>query len=113
MSRSSAVVLAWTVLGVFLASGRTQGQGLPGLNLGFTTFKDGAIRGGPGLVFANNTQFFSAQTFKDIQGRTIPLPQPDFNIFVNAPQFIYLSEFEVVPRGKVGLDVVLPFVFLD
>ena len=76
----------------------------PAVNLGFTSFLDGAPPAGPGWYFTEYLQYYHAQEFKDA-----PF-DPNLGVFVSLNQLIYQSNQKLVLGGKWGLDLILPVV---
>ena len=85
---------------------------LPVVNLGATSFLDGGPPAGPGLYFNEYLQFYTTDTFNDVNGNPIPLPNPNLDVWVSVNQFIYLSDKSLF-NGKLGIDVIIPYVSLD
>ncbi|MFC1495484.1 transporter [Thermodesulfobacteriota bacterium] len=88
---------------------------LPPINLGFTSFMDGAPPSGPGLYFTQYVQYWSSDEFLDAQGNNAfpPAVGEDLDAFISLSQFIYQSDTEVMLGAKWGLDVIIPYVSLD
>ena len=80
---------------------------LPAVNLGFTTFMDGAPPAGPGVYFAQYVQYYSASKFMDGSGNEMGLPSPDLKGLISLTQVIYQS------KRKWGLDLIVPTVKID
>ena len=116
--RTGRLFLVFSAVLVTVAQSSAWGQSpqsLPPVNLGFTSFLDGAPPAGPGLYFSQYTQFYSANRLTDANGANLPLPNPDLDVWVSLSQFIYmwdsnlqLGDFEL--PAKPALDVVIPFV---
>lgn len=93
-------------------------QGLPPVNLGFTTFLDGAPPAGPGLYFAQYVSYYSADKLTGTNGVTLPLPGTDLDVWVSLTQFIYMWDSNVqigdweLP-AKPALDILIPLVGAD
>jgi hypothetical protein len=82
---------------------------LPNLNLGFTSFLDGALPSGPGLYGMQYFQSYSANRLTDGQGNRLGLPKEDSSVQIGITQFVYLSSTKM-GSGAFGLDVVVPYV---
>ena len=80
----------------------------PAVNLGFTSFLDGAPPAGPGFYFTEYLQYYTADKLADL-----PIPNPKVEAAVSLNQFIYQSNQPVLAGGKWGLDVIIPIVHLD
>lgn len=80
----------------------------PAVNLGFTSFLDGAPPAGPGFYFTEYLQFYTADKLADLS-----IPNPKIEAVVSLNQFIYQSNQPVLAGGKWGLDVIIPIVHLD
>jgi hypothetical protein len=90
-----------------------QNQSLPlGLNLGFTTFLDGAPPAGPGFYFQEYVQYYTAGKFKDQHGNRAPVPG-SLDALVSLNQFIYQSDQPILLGGKWAIDVIVPLVSID
>lgn len=93
-------------------------QGLPPVNLGFTTFLDGAPPAGPGLYFAQYVSYYTADKLTGSTGAPLPLPNQDLDVWVSLTQFIYMwdtnvqiGDFEL--PAKPALDVLIPLINAD
>jgi hypothetical protein len=80
----------------------------PSVNLGFTSFLDGAPPAGPGFYFAEYLSYYTADKLADV-----PLPNPRVDVWVSLNQFIYQSNTPVLFGGKWGIDVIVPLVSIE
>jgi hypothetical protein len=80
----------------------------PGINLGATSFLDGAPPG-PGVYFFQYFQDYSAREFKDANGQTVPFPDPRLNVQVSISQVVILFDqpLELI-HAKPALDLLIP-----
>jgi len=97
------------VLTLLLASSAWAYQQPLGLNLGFTSFMDGAPPAGPGWYIAEYISYRHANRFANIPGGS----DPGLNVWVNLNQFLYQSNTPVFFGGKWGIDVIVPFAWID
>lgn len=112
------------LLGLFLVFAVPISSGaydLPPVNLGFTSFMDGAPPSGQGLYFTQYLQYWSSDEFTNYQGNDLfpSIPEigvdlgEDLDAWISLSQFIYQSDTEVMLGAKWGLDVIVPYVSLD
>ena len=109
------IILSILIL-VFIAAPMTvSAYDLPSINLGFTSFVDGAPPSGPGFYFTEYVQYWTADEFED--GASEPLFKTplgeDLTAWISLSQVTYQSDTEVMLGGKWGIDVLLPYVSLD
>ncbi|MGD8448090.1 MAG: transporter [Desulfobacterales bacterium] len=86
-----------------------------GLNLGFTSFLDGAPPAGPGFYFTQYVQYLNSDDFTDDDGNGL-LPSfadEDLEAWISLSQFIYQSDTPLLFGGKWGLDVIIPYVAIS
>jgi hypothetical protein len=93
---------------------------LPGsLNLGATSFLDGAPPAGPGWYAVQYVQFYRNGRLKDDGGDDFRLPTPrgpekaELDIVAGLTQLVYLSEQPLLWGGKWGVNLMLPYADLD
>ncbi|MFP3870234.1 MAG: transporter [Syntrophobacteria bacterium] len=106
---------AMTFFSGLLWAPSAQAYDLPlGLNLGFTSFLDGAPPAGPGFYYTQYLQFIGSNKFTDDDGDDLlPGSGEDLDAWVSLSQFIYQSDQEVLLGAKWGLDVIVPYVAID
>jgi anthranilate 1,2-dioxygenase (deaminating, decarboxylating) large subunit len=80
---------------------------LPPVNLGFTSFLDGAPPAGPGHYFTQYVQSYSSDSLE--QGP----PLHDVDALIGASQYIYQSERPGLWGSKLGIDTILFYADLD
>jgi hypothetical protein len=106
--------LSTLVLALGLA-GPAQAYDLPNLNLGFTSFLDGAPPSGPGWYVTQYNQYYTAGRLTDSRGNSLRLPRQDVSAAVGASQLVYISPF-YIGSGALGLDAVIiyaPYARID
>lgn len=114
--RAGQIVSVFCVLLVTGISTTVWGQSpqyLPPVNLGYTSFLDGAPPAGPGLYHAQYLNYYSADKITNGNGNALPLPNPQLDVWVSLSQFIYLwdTQLEVGSRvipGKPAIDIIIP-----
>ena len=92
---------------------------LPSVNLGFTSFLDGAPPAGPGWYATQYVQFYQNGRLKDADGDDLLLPtgrglekaQVDVNIGIT--QLTFQSDQALVFGGKWGMNLMLPYAAFD
>jgi hypothetical protein len=80
-----------------------------GLNLGYTSFMDGAPPAGPGWYISEYLSYYTADKLANLP----QVPDPDISAWVNLNQFLYQSNTPVLFGGKWGFDIILPFAWID
>jgi len=90
-------------------SGPAAAYDLPNVNLGFTSFLDGAPPSGPGWYPTQYLQVYSAGRLTDNRGRSLGLPKQDITVFASLTQLLYVSPIKIGP-GALGLDLIVPAI---
>ena len=110
MMKNLRMVLC-VLFALLLFSGQVFALGQPNVNLGFTSFLDGAPPAGPGLYLSEYLQYYTADKINDEDGSKFF--DVDVDVWVLMNQLIYQSDQELLFGGKWGLNVMLPIVGLD
>ncbi len=84
------------------------GYDQPSVNLGFTSFVDGAPPSGPGFYFQEYVQFYTADKLENA-----PFPDENINVMVSMNQLVYQSDQKCIAGAKWGMNLMLPFVTID
>lgn len=109
-------------LGLCLAciSGQSAlGYELPPLNLGFTSFMDGAPPAGPGWYVQQYVQLYRGGRLKDADGKDLQLPtlrgpeKADVDVNSGLTQVVYQSDQPLLWGGKWGMNAMLPYANFD
>ena len=100
------------LVAVTLFSGSAFALGQPNVNLGFTSFLDGAPPAGPGLYLSEYLQYYTADQINDESGDKID-PFEGVDVWVLMNQLIYQSDQPILFGGKWGLMAMLPIVSID
>ncbi len=79
----------------------------PFVNLGLTSFMDGAPPAGPGFYFTEYVMYWTAAKLVDGP------PNGKLDVWASINQFIYQSNTPVLFGGKWGIDVILPIVSFE
>lgn len=89
---------------------------LPSVNLGFTSFVDGAPPAGAGWYYTQYLQNYSSDSFTNAEGDSGVLfgaGDPDLDVWVALCQLIYQSDQTLLFGAKWGMDMILPVVNLN
>jgi hypothetical protein len=97
-----------TLCALSLLSSSARGYDQPFLNLGLTSFLDGAPPAGPGFYFQDYFMYWHAEKFADANGNCMAAPSPKVDVVANLFQGLYVSNQKVFLGGKWGIDVILP-----
>ncbi|NMG71201.1 SphA family protein [Parazoarcus communis] len=82
---------------------------LPAVNLGLTTFIDGAPPAGPGWYVSEYLQYYSADTLRDKNGKSLPLPKQEIEVTSLVSQAIWMSA-NTLWGAHYGVTLLLPAV---
>jgi len=115
MKRLRSWIGAGLALACLLMPVPGQAYDLPSVNLGFTSFMDGGPPAGPGLYFTQYLQYWTADEFTNDNGGNLfgGGAGEDLDAWISLTQFIYQSDQTLLASGQWGLDVIIPYVFLD
>ncbi len=108
MKRNSSAYLVTAFVSIFSTAVLAYDE--PPVNLGQTSFLDGAPPAGPGLYFQDYLKFYTSNRFNDNNGNKLPLPQTKLHTTVNLAQLIYLSPEKCFDTGSFGLSAILPWL---
>src|SRR5210317_575486 len=111
MMKNLRIVLS-ALVAVTIFSGSAFALGQPNVNLGFTSFLDGAPPAGPGLYLSEYLQYYTADQINDESGDKID-PFEGVDVWVLMNQLIYQSDQPILFGGKWGLNAMLPIVSID
>jgi hypothetical protein len=111
MMKNLRIVLS-AMVALALFSGSAFALGQPNVNLGFTSFLDGAPPAGPGLYLSEYLQYYTADQINDESGDKIDSFE-GVDVWVLMNQLIYQSDQPILFGGKWGLNAMLPIVSID
>jgi hypothetical protein len=97
------------LLSVFTVCGKTLAYDQPQLNLGPTSFLDGAPPAGPGFYIMQYLQTYSGQ-LKDNSGKNLALPKHKVDVDASLTQLLYVSPNKISPNLSWGINTVVPVV---
>ncbi|OQY17975.1 MAG: phenol degradation protein meta [Desulfobacteraceae bacterium 4572_35.1] len=100
-------ILVFFTLCITLCAAPVWSYDQPAVNLGFTSFMNGAPPAGPGVYFSEYIQYYTSDDFTDM-----PI-DGDLDVWISLSQLLYQSNTPVLFGGKWGLDVIVPMVSLD
>jgi hypothetical protein len=105
MKRRFCLALATCLILTLLLASSAWAYFQPSVNLGYTSFMDGAPPAGPGWYIAEYLAYYNAYRLAGMSG----VSDPKLDVWVNLNQFLYQSDTPVLFGGKWGLDVIVPF----
>ncbi len=82
---------------------------LPSVNLGLTTFIDGAPPAGAGWYVSEFLQYYTADKLRDSKGERVALPKQDIEVTSLVSQAIWMSSDKLL-GANYGVTVLLPAV---
>lgn len=119
MRRAQVSMIGGLVLGM-LSSQASWAYDLPSLNLGFTSFLDGAPPSGPGWYAQQYLQFWRSARLKDGDGNNSLIPNgagqlrpAEVDATIGITQLVYQSDQPLLFNGKWGLNLMLPYASLE
>lgn len=92
---------------------------LPPLNLGFTSFMDGAPPAGPGWYVQQYVQLYRSGRLKNGDGNDMLLPtlrgpeKADVDVNSGLTQVVYQSDQPLLRGGKWGMNAMIPYANFD
>ena len=92
---------------------------LPAVNLGFTSFLDGAPPAGPGWYLQQYVQTYRQGRLKDADGGDMRLPtrrgmeKAQVDVDMGVTQLSYQSDQTLLLGGKWGMNLMLPYASFD
>jgi hypothetical protein len=112
-------VIGGLALGM-LSSQTSLAYDLPSLNLGFTSFLDGAPPSGPGWYAQQYVQLYRSARLKDGDGDNSAIPDrygrlrtAEVDANIGLTQLVYQSDQPLLLDGKWGLNLMLPYASLE
>jgi hypothetical protein len=119
MTRQLHGLAASLALGV-LTSTPAWSYDLPAVNLGFTSFLDGAPPSGPGWYVQQYVQLYRNARLKDDSGDSRSLPtsagslrKASVDANIGLTQLVYQSDQTLLLGGKWGMNLMLPYASFD
>lgn len=97
----------------------TRAYDLPAVNLGFTSFLDGAPPAGPGWYVQQYVQLYRNGVLKDSGGNDLRLPTrrgfetAEVDAVIGLTQLVYQSDQPLLFGGKWGMNLMLPYGSLE
>lgn len=109
----------WVVACGLALAPAAQAYDLPAVNLGFTSFLDGAPPAGPGWYVQQYVQFYRKGRLKDGGGDDSLVPTPrgfekaEVDLNIGLTQLVYQSDQPLLLGGKWGMNLMLPYASFD
>lgn len=95
------------ILGLIFITHTSFASDLPTVNLGLSSFVDGAVPAGSGWYAQTYFQNYSADSIRDTHGNKIALPQSEIEYQSIVQQISYMSDIKL-GSGNLGLNMVIP-----
>ncbi|MDH0563738.1 SphA family protein [Acinetobacter courvalinii] len=96
-------------LGLVLIATTSFASDLPTVNLGLSSFVDGAVPAGNGWYAQTYFQNYSADSIRDLNGDKVPLPKSEIDYQSIVQQISYISDIKL-GHGNIGLNIVIPLL---
>jgi len=81
----------------------------PQVNLGLTSFLDGAPPAGSGYYLQEYIQYYRADRLNDNNGNALLLPKQRIDVLASVTQLLYLSDAQML-GGNLGFNFMLPAI---
>lgn len=94
-------------LGLFLVTQPSFASDLPTVNLGLSSFVDGAVPAGNGWYAQSYFQNYHADSIRDPHGNKLSLPKSEISFQSVVQQISYVSDLKL-GSGNIGLNMVIP-----
>ena len=95
------------ILGLIFITHTSFASDLPTVNLGLSSFVDGAVPAGSGWYAQTYFQNYRADSIRDTHGNKIALPQSEIDYQSIVQQISYMSDIKL-GSGNLGLNMVIP-----
>lgn len=95
------------ILGLIFITHTSFASDLPTVNLGLSSFVDGAVPAGSGWYAQTYFQNYRADSIRDTHGNKIALPQSEIDYQSIVQQISYMSDIKL-GSGNIGLNMVIP-----
>jgi len=95
------------ILGLIFITHTSFASDLPTVNLGLSSFVDGAVPAGSGWYAQTYFHNYRADSIRDTHGNKIALPQSEIDYQSIVQQISYMSDIKL-GSGNLGLNMVIP-----